>query len=119
MHATALGQVLLAFSSAAGRLHTLELHPFTASTITSRTQLARTMSQVRRQGYAVADGTLTPGVSAVAAPILHYAGVGVGALAVVGQSARMLDSGSRPRERLPERVVDAAAAISLTLQERL
>ncbi|KYH44218.1 IclR family transcriptional regulator [Branchiibius sp. NY16-3462-2] len=119
LHATSLGQVLLAFSSAAGRLHTLELHPFTASTITSRTQLARTMSQVRRQGYAVVDGTLTPGVAAVAAPILHYAGVSVGALAVVGRSARMLDSAGRPRERLPERVVDAATAISQTLQERL
>lgn len=119
LHATALGLVLLAFSSAAGRLHTLELHPLTSATIASRTQLARTISQVRRQGYAITDGTLTPGVAAVASPIRHYAGVGVGALAVVGQSARMLDPGGRPRDRLPERVVDAAAAISLTLQERL
>lgn len=119
LHATALGHVLLAFSPAAGRLHTLELHGFTSTTVTNRNGLARSVSQVRRQGYAVANGWLTPGVAAVAAPVLHHAGVGVGALAVVGSAARMLDSAGRPRDHLPERVIEAASAVAQTLQDRL
>ncbi|MDO9457991.1 IclR family transcriptional regulator [Nocardioides sp.] len=117
LHATALGHVLLAFSPAASRLQ--ELVSSTGSTPTSPVTLTRAVQQAFRRGWAVADGTLRPGVAAIAAPVRHHLGIGVGALAVVGPRERVLSVAGDPVPALVEQVVAAAAAVSAHLEDRL
>ncbi len=119
LHATALGQVLLAFSPAASRLRQLELTAYTARTITTRAELGRQLRGVQRLGWAAVDGGLRPGAAAVAAPVRHRLGVAVGALAVVGPRDQLLTTDGRPRAGLPQQVTTAAQSISATLQARL
>ena len=119
LHATAIGQVLLAFSPAASRLHELELTSYTRTTPVTRVALTRAVQQASRQGWSCTDGTYRPGVAGLAAPIRHHVGVGVGALAVVGPRDRVLTAAGAPVPRLVDQVVAAARAISHTLQERL
>lgn len=104
---TALGQVLLAYSPTGARLRSLDL------------SLTRTVQAVRRQGWAHVDGSWRPGVAAVAAPVRHHLGIGVGALAVVGPRERVLSTDGAPRPGIAEQVVASAEAIAATLQERL
>lgn len=119
LHATALGQVLLAFSPAASRLHELELTSYTTSTLTTRVALTRVVQQAFRQGWICADGTFRPGIAVLAAPIRHHVGVGVGALAVVGPRDRVLTPAGEPTRGLVDQIEAAARAISSTLQDRL
>ncbi len=119
LHATALGQVLLAFSPAASRLQDLELVSYTPATPTNRVATSRSVQQVFRRGWALADGTLRPGVAALAAPLRHHLGVGVGALAVVGPRERVVATSGDPLPGLTEQVVAAAAAVSAHLEDRL
>jgi DNA-binding IclR family transcriptional regulator len=119
LHATALGHVLLAFSPAAARLEGLEFTPYTATTPTRRIVLTRSVQQAFRRGWSSADGAFRPGIAAVAAPIRHHVGVGVGALAVVGSRERVLTSSGEPLPGLVDQLVGAADAISTTLQDRL
>ncbi len=119
VHATALGLTLLAFSPGAPRIHDLALTAYTGATVTGRVELTRQVQQTRRQGWASADGTLHPGVAALAAPLRHHVGVGVGALALVGWRDRLLTSTGAPRDDLVEQLESAAHAISATLQDRL
>lgn len=119
LHATALGLVLLAFSPAASRLRRLELAPYTPGTVVSRADLDRRLRAAQRQGWAAVDGSLRPGVAALAAPVRHRLGVAVGALGVVGPRDRLLTPGGTPRPGLPEQVTAAAHSISATLQDRL
>lgn len=120
-HATAVGLVLLATSPSAARLHELPLTAYTPSTLTGRTELIREIRQARRRGWASVDGTLLPGVAALAAPIQRHVGigVGVGALAVVGRRDRVLSPSGGPREGLLDHLLAAAHAVSATLQDRL
>ncbi|WP_137294868.1 IclR family transcriptional regulator [Nocardioides dongxiaopingii] len=119
LHATALGVTLLAFSPAAGRLHDLRLPAYTPSTPASRVDLTRVVQQTFRRGWVLTDGTLRPGVAAVAAPIRHHIGIGVGALAVVGPRDRVIAAAGEPRAGIVDQVVAAADAISVHLQDRL
>jgi len=119
LHASALGQVLLAFSPTGSRLRDLELPAHTATTLTSRLELTRVVQSVRRQGWAHVDGALRPGVAAVAAPVRHHLGIGVGALGVVGPRERVLGPDGQPRPGIAEQVVSTAEAVAATLQERL
>lgn len=118
LHATAIGQVLLAFSPAAARQRELGLTSYTPSTPTTHVALARAVQQAFRQGWAVVDGGYRPGIAAVAAPVRHRVGVGVGALAVVGPRERLL-TGDAVRPGLVEQLVAATEAVSATLHERL
>lgn len=119
LHATALGHVLLAFAPAATVMPALELPAFTVSTPTTQVALTRIVQQTFRQGWALADETYRPGVAALAAPVRHHAGVGVGALVVLGARSRVLGARREPRAVLVEHLVASADAISATLQERL
>lgn len=122
LHATALGHALLAFSPAAARQRELELTAYTNATPASRTTLTRAVQHAFRQGWALVDGGYRPGVAALAAPVRQHpglgGGVGVGALAVVGPSERLLVGGAA-RPGLAEQVVAASDAVSATLQDRL
>jgi DNA-binding IclR family transcriptional regulator len=118
-HATALGHALLAWSPSASRIHELELTAYTPSTPTTSVALAHAVRRARRQGWAVADGTLTPGTAGLAAPICQHAGIGVGAIAVVGPRDRVLQASGSPHDGLVEHVVGAAQATAGTLRDVL
>jgi DNA-binding IclR family transcriptional regulator len=117
LDATALGHVLLAFSPTASRQR--ELISDTGLTPTSVVALNRSVQQAFRRGWAVVDGTFRPGIAAIAAPVRHHLGVGVGALAVVGPRERIYAAAGEPAHTLVEQVVAAAAAVSNHLEDRL
>jgi DNA-binding IclR family transcriptional regulator len=86
LHCSAQGKVLLALGAAAlpaGRLERL-----TPRTITSRAELATDLAAVRERGYAVTDGELEPGLTAVAVPVCAGSAV-VAALSVSAPSTRL------------------------------
>lgn len=119
LHATALGLVLLAFAPSTARLHRLPMTRYTASTVVDREVLGRLVRAVRRQGWAHLDGGYRPDVAAIAAPIRHHLGVGVGAIAVVGPRERLLAADGVPLDPLRSHVVETAERISSHLQEKL
>ncbi len=119
LHATALGLTLLAFTPAATRPRDVDLTAYTPSTPTKVLELTRSVQQTARRGWSLADGTFRPGVAALAAPIRHHAGVGVGALAVVGPRERVLTTTGDPLPGLVEQLVGASGAVSARLEERL
>jgi DNA-binding IclR family transcriptional regulator len=70
-HATAIGQVLLAFSPAAVVRQVMDhgLTRYTPSTTTSAVALDRALTAIRLRGIAVVSGQLSPDFAAVAAPV--------------------------------------------------
>jgi DNA-binding IclR family transcriptional regulator len=70
-HATAIGQVLLAFSPAAVVRQVINhgLTRYTPSTTTSAVALDRALTAIRLRGIAVVSGQLSPDFAAVAAPV--------------------------------------------------
>lgn len=119
LHATAVGLTLLAFSPTAARPRDLELTSYTPATTTRPLDLTRAVQQTARRGWSLVDGTFRPGLASIAAPIRHHAGVGVGALGVVGPRERVLTPSGGPAAGLVEAIVTAADAVSDRLQERL
>lgn len=85
-HCSALGRVFLAYGTPLppGRLPKL-----TERTITSRADLAEALEHVRRDGVAIVDSELEPGLVAVAAPIRSADDTVVAAVAVSGPSVRL------------------------------
>ncbi len=86
-HASALGKILLAYSTIpipVGRLERL-----TEKTITSRVRLLQELEQVRKNGFAIIIDELEIGLVAVAAPIRELDGRVIGAISVSGPSSRL------------------------------
>lgn len=75
---------------------------------TSRTEIMTLVDDVRRRGYAVSDGDVTPGIAAVGAPIFNHRGEIEAALSISGLRPQVLDASSRT---IPL-VLAAAAAVS-------
>lgn len=71
LHASSPGLLLLAHASIAEREQYLEgpLDKFTTETETDLRRLSAELSRIKSQGYAVAEGTINPDGSGVAAPI--------------------------------------------------
>lgn len=114
LHATSNGKVLLAFAAPAvfDEICATVLERFTEHTITSPSELAKQLAEVRERGYATAVDELEIGLTAVAAPILDADGAVVASVSASGPSFRM------PREALPgvaEKVTTTAALISARL----
>lgn len=88
-HCSALGRVFLAHGTPLppGRLPRL-----TDCTITSRAELAEALDRVRRDGVAVVDSELEPGLVAVAAPITSSDGTVIAAVSVSGPSVRLTEA---------------------------
>lgn len=83
-HATALGHVLLAYSTGevARRVVAAGLRRYTSSTVTTAAQLDHVLRTVRLRGVAVASGELVPDHSAVAAPVFDDTGEIIAAIEV-------------------------------------
>jgi DNA-binding IclR family transcriptional regulator len=84
LHATAVGQVLLATASPQVQQEVLSgsLRRFTKNTLTTADQLRATIATVRREGYAITVGHIEDTTQSVAAPIIR-GGTAVAALSVV------------------------------------
>ena len=89
LHATGVGQVLLAFAPAEfqDEVLALKLKAFTPQTITDPRQLRQVLAEVRRTGIAVCDRQVDPDTLSVAAPVFGTDALGspgvVAALSVV------------------------------------
>jgi DNA-binding IclR family transcriptional regulator len=66
-----------------------ELRPVTSADISDRRALLRRLKLVRERGYEHSTGTVTPGATALAAPIFGPDGQVVGTVAVRGPTIRM------------------------------
>jgi IclR family acetate operon transcriptional repressor len=75
-HATALGQVLLAYSKSevVRRVVASGLRRYTSATVTTAARLDHVLRTVRLRGVAVVSGELTPDHVAVAAPVFDDSG---------------------------------------------
>lgn len=71
LHATAVGQVLLAYSDSGliDQVVDSPLTKYTEGTITSKRTLLRELSNVRDRGYAYSASEYLPGAVAIAAPV--------------------------------------------------
>ena len=118
----AVGRRLPAHCTASGKLFLAHLPPaelsailskglvsFTEKTITSPDELRQQLETIRRQGYAVDDEELEPGVRAVAAPICNRQGAVIAVVSIPSPASRT------PVERVPEMagsLLEATRAIS-------
>ena len=115
LHATGVGQVLLAFSPPEFQDEVLAqpLRAFTRQTVTDPKRLRQILAEVRRSGIAVCDRLVDPESLSIAAPVLGADGVGapdvVAALSVVVRSEGADRLGLVPAVRA------AARGISRTL----
>ena len=114
-HACALGHAIVAHLPEAGRARVLagERAPLTGLTKTGRPALSRTLTQVRKLGYAVEDQEATVGDGGIAAPILGRDGSVAGAIGVVGAADRLL--AATRRDQLVRAVQETARSISRDL----
>ncbi|WP_329213742.1 IclR family transcriptional regulator [Streptomyces sp. NBC_01485] len=86
LHATAVGQVLLAHAGSAVQeeVCSVPLRAYTPATVTHSTRLKQCLARVRREGYAVVHNTLTEGRGAFAVPVRDNRGAVVASVGVVG-----------------------------------
>lgn len=111
LHATGVGQVLLAHAPAEVQEQVLAgpLPRYAAGTITSPQVLRRVLAEIRRRGYAVSERAVTDDATSVAAPVRDGSGAVVAAVSIVVQSATV-----KPREIAPY-VLTAAQGITRAL----
>lgn len=112
-HAGAGPVVMAAFSPdiEAKLLANSELPPYTSRT-TPREEVAERLAQVRDDGFAISDGDLIDGVTAVGAPIFGSDGAIAGTISLGGSANRF---GGARVVRIVDGVRDAAAAVSRKL----
>ncbi|MEN6417511.1 MAG: IclR family transcriptional regulator [Clostridiaceae bacterium] len=116
LHCTGLGKAMLAFMPPAKVKQIIREHGltgYTPNTITSPALLEREMEKIREQGYAIDEGEIMLGLYCVAAPIFDGKGQVKYALSVSGMQNNF--DGAK-LERMKNRVVEAAGAISKTLK---
>jgi len=118
-HATALGQVLLAYLPPPrldAYFATATLQPLTDRTIIDETTLRRVLEQVRRRGWAENDEASEKGVRTVAVPLFDRTGEVVAAMNLAGHASRVTMRELR-RDHLPI-LLGAAREISNALGAR-
>lgn len=112
---TAHGKTWLAFMPERQRRHyldTVERVRFTPNTIAERTELERSLDDIRQAGHAVNDGEREDGIRAVAVPLLARGGKMIAGLSVFGPASRMSDQTmARALERLRQASSEASAAL--------
>ncbi len=94
MHSSAVGKVLLAYMNPAlknAMLDRMKLERFTANTITGRERFARSLAEIRAQGYGSDDEEHAIGLRCVAAPIFNEAREAIAGISLSGPAARVTD----------------------------
>jgi DNA-binding IclR family transcriptional regulator len=113
IHSTALGKVLLAFKpeqQANDLISALQLTKFTSHTITSKAELKNQLSEIRDQGYAIADSEQDLGIRAIAAPLFFRDNNAVHAAVTI--NGHIPDDVWVDREALVAAVINGARQIS-------
>jgi DNA-binding IclR family transcriptional regulator len=114
-HCTAVGKVLLASlprSSVEEIIREHGLRRFTVATNTDPAELAKHLARIRRQGFAVDNEEIVPGIRCIAAPIFDHAGQVVAAIGIAGPVQRISPGKVRA---LATSVCDAADTVSQSL----
>jgi DNA-binding IclR family transcriptional regulator len=116
-HASALGKAMLAWAEpgVVAELTAEPLPRLTQKTLTAA-GLLEELETVRERGVARERDEAVLGESSLAAPIFDHAGGAVGAIAVVGDTPRLLPRG--PAKRVVTAVTEAARLISRELGAR-
>jgi DNA-binding IclR family transcriptional regulator len=112
VYCTALGKVLLANLPPEDRsriLDRIRFQAFTPRTLTSKRKLARELSQVHKQGYALDCREIEEDVECIAAPIQDHLGNVVAALSVSGPQKKI---GAPIQDQVVSEVPKAASGIS-------
>ena len=112
VYCTALGKALLAHLPPQDRsriLDQIRFQAFTPRTLTSKKKLARELSQVYRQGYALDCREIEEDVECIAAPIRDHLGNVVAALSVSGPQKKI---DTQKEKDFVHQVTGAAALIS-------
>jgi IclR family transcriptional regulator, acetate operon repressor len=117
MHCTSMGKLFLSLFPPRKRallLASIELHPYTANTITDPARLEREMEKIKRSGVSVDNQEFLAGVVCVAVPVRGPSGQTVAALAVSAPVARM--TMEQAVQHVPQ-LQAAAARLSTTIEE--
>jgi DNA-binding IclR family transcriptional regulator len=112
VYCTALGKVLLANLPPQDRnriLGQIRFQAFTPRTITSKKKLARELSLVQKQGFALDFREIEEDVECIAAPVRDHLGNVVAALSVSGPQKKI---GAPLQEQIVSEVRKAASGIS-------
>jgi IclR family KDG regulon transcriptional repressor len=115
LYCTAIGKVLLAFSTEEERevaLKGVRLLAFTKKTLTSRAALYAQLEQVRERGFALDDEEREEALHCIAAPIFDHSGSVVAAISVSWPGFRY---GRGEESEKVEKIIDAASRISTVL----
>ena len=94
-HATAVGQVVLAFTPGALERLPARLARYTANTVTDRAKLAARVAQVRAQGHAGVEGEREDGLNALAVPVIDHGGALAGVIGLQGPERFDVDARAR------------------------
>lgn len=89
-----------------------ELVKLTPNTITDKKELAKELSQIREQGYALDNEENTVGLTCIAAPIFDKTGNAKYAISVSGPTVRM---NYKQIEKAKELIINSAKEISVQL----
>lgn len=94
MHASAIGQVLLAYAPTNVREQILSagMKRFTSRTPTQRTELEAILDHVVRVGYAISDGQVVETVCSVAVPVMGQLDTPIGAISVVFEDPNIVET---------------------------
>lgn len=113
-HCSALGKVLLAYSSeeeVQRIIQTAGLPSFTPNTITDEEELGQNLAKIRRQGFAYDMEEILPDLCCVAAPIYNHLGHVIAAISMSIPAYRF----RRSQTEFREGVIRAAKKISKQL----
>jgi len=116
-YCTSMGRVLLAGlpeAPSAAQLRAMPMQPLTPRTVTDIERLQALLAQVRRQGWALVDEELEPGLISLAAPLYNRAGQVFAAINVSCQRSRRTPTQMKA-ELLPP-LLAAAHAISTLMR---
>ena len=116
LHAGASSTVLLAYSSdrLIDQVCARELVRYSPATVTDPTQMQAKLADIRRHGYAISEGEVDRGVTAIAAPVLASpTRPAVAAVSVVAPSARF---GEAELAHATDRVIEAAHRLERALR---
>jgi len=111
-HIGAVPKILLAFIPQPERteiLDSMELHPRTPKSITSREVLERELERIRSRGYCVAEEDYELGTHAIGAPVIDHAGRVVAGVSLVVPESRYTPAHKR---EVIELVVDVGRRVS-------
>lgn len=92
---TAIGKVILAFSSESERSKVIKANEFvkyTNNTILDEESFYKELNKVKKQGFAIDNSELDEGVSCVAAPIFNYERKIVAGISISGPTSRLNDA---------------------------